>query len=688
MKSFNRLVRLPRWVKRLMLMANDGALLALAVWLAFSLRLGELYVPPSLSFLALLAVVPVLGVAIFRSFGLYRLVTRYIDLVGKRRILYAMSMTVLAWGTVVAMSRTEEAFPRSAFILVWLLGIVLTVGARALVTNLLGADKPVENHSRSNRINVLIYGAGSAGNVLAKELELGGSHHAVAFIDDDETLWQQKVGRIKVRKPEEIGGLIERNGVTEILLALPSATRKRRQEIVTSLKALPVRVKTVPSLSEIASGKIAISDIRPISVDDILGRDPVPPDEALLTQDIRGKCVLITGAGGSIGSELARQVLGLQPATLILFELSEVALYDIEMEIRERADRPDQGNGPNDMRRANPPTVEIIAKLGNILDGAAMRRLLDDHKVATVYHAAAYKHVPIVELNPVSGLRNNTFGTLAMVEAAQAANVKRFVLISTDKAVRPTNIMGASKRLAELVLQAHAVHGKSKTIFTMVRFGNVLASSGSVVRRFTSQIKAGGPVTVTDRKIIRYFMSIPEAAQLVIQAGAMSRGGDVFVLNMGEPVKIDQLARIMITLAGFQVDDGTNDGGDIAIEYVGLRPGEKLYEELLIGETATETAHSRIMKSDEPSMPYEELKQRLAHLLEAMENHDLKQIKKLLRQMVEGYHSPEPNGSQEIVGCNAPAAAPAESISGGERGTDNTVSAELSTTMQLQVRAS
>ena len=418
---------------------------------------------------------------------------------------------------------------------------------------------------------------------------------------------------------------------------MPSALRSERRAAIKALEPFPVLVKTLPALEEIASGHVEVSDLRPIEVEDLLGRDPVAPERELLTAHVKDKVVMITGAGGSIGSELTRQLLELGPKALILFELSEVALYEIEMEIEE-----------NKWRRAKEPEptpladTKIIPVLGSVLDRKIVAGTIAKFGVEVIYHAAAYKHVPIVEMNPFTGVQNNTFGTLALAEVAKEAGVERFVLVSSDKAVRPTNVMGASKRLAELILQALAEPrvGEPRggdTIFTMVRFGNVLDSSGSVVRRFRNQIQAGGPVTVTHPEIIRYFMSIPEAAQLVIQAGAMASGGEVFVLDMGTPVKIDDLARTMVRLSGLEVRDENNPDGDIAIEYIGLRRGEKLYEELLIGENTTGTSHPRIFKNSEPVLAYAELVAALERLDDAIQRQDEAELQEMLRATVEGY---------------------------------------------------
>ncbi|MEC9367196.1 MAG: nucleoside-diphosphate sugar epimerase/dehydratase, partial [Pseudomonadota bacterium] len=488
--------------------------------------------------------------------------------------------------------------------------------------------------SMDKRTRVVIYGAGTTGIRLLGALSDSRDYKAVAFIDNDKTLWGRVVQGITVHRAEKLRNLIEKQRVREVFLALSSAARTERRNIIRMLEPYPVLVKTLPGLDEIASGRVEVSDLRPIDVEDLLGRDPVPPEPELLDKDIRDKCVMITGGGGSIGSELARQLLPLGPRRLILFDLSEAALYEIETEVRDairklRAEAQTAGKPSHD--------VQVVTILGSVLDGRLMRDVFAAHRVQTVYHAAAYKHVPIVEANPVTGLRNNTFGTLIAAESAIDTGVEKFVLVSTDKAVRPTSIMGASKRLAEMTLQALAAESGSSTIFTIVRFGNVLDSSGSVVRRFRQQIKDGGPVTVTHPEIIRYFMSIPEAAQLVLQAGAMASGGDVFVLDMGQPVKIDDMARTMIRLSGLEVKDDANPDGDIEIEYIGLRQGEKLYEELLIGETTTGTKHPRIMMNSEPFIGLEKLEQEFAALDDAIDEGDLEEIETILKRTVEGY---------------------------------------------------
>jgi FlaA1/EpsC-like NDP-sugar epimerase len=631
MRSAVWLIERPRWFKRIFLIVNDMALLTIALWAAYSLRLSQFYVPESFGMILLMAAAPIIGVITFHMRGLYKLVTRYIGPEGTTRIYVAVIIAVLAWALLVLLSGIK-GHPRSVVVIYGLIAAGLIRLSRQWAAALLlkGAPqhKPV---SFDERKNVIIYGAGAMGVQLLRALNETNQFNMVAFIDNSPSLAGQVVHGVKVLRPGKIGKVISTENVKEVLLAMPSALRSERRAAIKALEPFPVVVKTLPALEEIASGRVEVSDLRPIEVEDLLGRDPVAPELELLTGHVKDKVVMITGAGGSIGSELTRQLLELGPKSLILFELSEVALYEIEMEIEElkwrRAKEPEA-----------PPLADtkIIPVLGSVQDRKLVARTISDYDVEVIYHAAAYKHVPLVEVNPFTGLQNNTFGTLTLAEVAKEARVERFVLVSSDKAVRPTNVMGASKRLAELILQALAEpHGT--TVFTMVRFGNVLDSSGSVVRRFRNQIQAGGPVTVTHPEIIRYFMSIPEAAQLVIQAGAMASGGEVFVLDMGTPVKIDDLARTMVRLSGLEVRDDTNPDGDIAIEYIGLRRGEKLYEELLIGENTTGTSHPRIFKNSEPVLAYAELVAALERLDDAIQRHDEADLQDMLRATVEGY---------------------------------------------------
>jgi FlaA1/EpsC-like NDP-sugar epimerase len=631
MRSAVWLIERPRWFKRIFLIANDMALLTIALWAAYSLRLSQFYVPESIGMILLMAAAPIIGVITFHMRGLYKLVTRYIGPEGTTRIYIAVIIAVLAWAAVVLMAGVKN-HPRSVVVIYGLIAALFIRLSRQWAASLLLRAAPQHRAANfSERKNVIIYGAGTMGVQLLRALNETNQFNMVAFIDNSPSLAGQVVHGVKVLRPGKIGKVISTENVKEVLLAMPSALRSERRAAIKALEPFPVVVKTLPALEEIASGRVEVSDLRPIEVEDLLGRDPVAPELELLTGHVKDKVVMITGAGGSIGSELTRQLLELGPKSLILFELSEVALYEIEMEIEElkwrRAKEPEA-----------PPLADtkIIPVLGSVQDRKLVARTISDYDVEVIYHAAAYKHVPLVEVNPFTGLQNNTFGTLTLAEVAKEARVERFVLVSSDKAVRPTNVMGASKRLAELILQALAEpHGT--TVFTMVRFGNVLDSSGSVVRRFRNQIQAGGPVTVTHPEIIRYFMSIPEAAQLVIQAGAMASGGEVFVLDMGTPVKIDDLARTMVRLSGLEVRDDINPDGDIAIEYIGLRRGEKLYEELLIGENTTGTSHPRIFKNSEPVLAYAELAAALERLDDAIQRHDEADLQEMLRATVEGY---------------------------------------------------
>ena len=626
------LIERPRWFKRTLLILNDLALLTLAIWAAYTLRYSRIYVPPDAEKWLLFIAAPLIGVVVFYARGLYKLVTRFIGPEGTTRIYIAVVIAAVLWAVIVLMMAVEN-HPRSVIVIYALIAALLIRLSRqwagAALLRAAPQHKPV---SFDERKPVIIFGAGPLGIQLLNALNETGGYKTVAFIDANPSLAGQMVHGVKVLRPETISRVIAEENVKEVLLAAPAASRTERRLALKQLEAFPVVVKTLPALEEIASGDVQVSDLRPIDVEDLLGRDPVAPNLELLSTNVRGKTVMITGAGGSIGSELTRQLLKLGPKTLVLFELSEAALYEISMEIDELKrlmQKSEEG--------ATSGATKVVALLGSVLDRKLVARTIQDFGVEVIYHAAAYKHVPLVETNPFAGLQNNTFGTLVLAETAKELGVERFVLVSSDKAVRPTNVMGASKRLAEQILQALAKERGTRTIFTMVRFGNVLDSSGSVVRLFRSQIKAGGPVTVTHPEVIRYFMSIPEAAQLVIQAGTMAVGGEVFVLEMGTPVKIDDLARTMIRLSGLEVRDETHPDGDIAIEYVGLRPGEKLYEELLIGENTTGTNHPRIFKNNEPALPFEELVTVLERLEEAIHRLDEAEMQELLRATVEGY---------------------------------------------------
>lgn len=629
------LIHLKRWQKRAILIVVDISLMAFALWSALSLRLSTLYAPLDISVFLLLCSAPLLGAIVFYYSGIYRQITRFTEQKDTIRIVAASILSVFAWSLVIVLSGVI-GIPRSVIIMYGAFTALFIVGSREVASWVLkGAPIPDEPQNKPRKINnILIYGAGTTGVQLAQALRKSKPYRTVGFVDLDPSLWGQKIGGLKVYSPDKIDKFILQNRIDEIFLALPQRSSQERKIIIKSLEAKPVIVKTLPDLEDIACGKVEISDLRPVDVCDLLGRDLVPPQPDLLRQNIYGKVVMISGAGGSIGSEISRQVLHQNPKTLILFELSELALYEIEMELSE-INRRLLENAVGPYAKAN-PAVEIIPVLGSVLDEQLVADTLCKYGVQTIYHAAAYKHVPIVEKNPLCGLKNNTFGTLVLARAARKYDVERFVLVSTDKAVRPTNIMGASKRLAELILQALSDE-TCKTIFTMVRFGNVLNSSGSVLHTFRKQIREGGPITVTHPNITRYFMSIPEAAELVIQAGAMATGGDVFVLDMGKPVKIDDMARSLVRLQGLEIKTDQNPDGDIEIQYTGLRVGEKLYEELLIDENTTATSHPRIQKNTEPHLTHVELTRILQKLNLAIDENNLSKIKTILCSVVEGY---------------------------------------------------
>lgn len=621
------LVGLGRYPKRAILAVNDFVLLNLALWLAMSLRLGEFFIPSTWQLFLVLSAAPFIGVATFFQVGVYRLVTRYIGGRGALLTAIAVGLAGLYWAVLVQLAAVPFV-PRSVILLYPMLATALVWGSRqaaAWLLNEAGVEVPLPFRDRARR-PVLICGAGTTGVQLLDALRVAGNFKPMAFIDPNPTLRGQFVGGLKVYRPDQLSGLLQRFDVEEVLLAMPKARRHDRQAALRQLESLKVRVRTLPAIEDVAAGRVTVSDLRPVDAEDLLGRDPIPPDATLLARNIAGKAVLVTGAGGSIGSELVRQTLRHRPARLVLLERSEAHLYEIDLEVQNLL----QKVGSNE----RPP---IVLVLGSVLDANLMRKTIDQNSIETIYHAAAFKHVPLVEHNPVAGLRNNTFGTAVLADAAAACGVERFVLISTDKAVRPTSIMGASKRLAEMVLQARAAEGKARTVFTMVRFGNVLDSSGSVVRRFRRQIESGGPVTVTHREMIRYFMSIPEAAGLVIQAGAMASGGDVFVLDMGEPVKIDDLARSMVRLMGLEVRDDAHPDGDIGIEYIGLRDGEKMYEELLLGDNIVPTEHPRIKRSHEPFLQKGELDAMLTELGNVMAEGTTAAIQATLSRAVENY---------------------------------------------------
>ena len=631
-----KLVDLPRLAKRALLASNDFIFLLLAVWLSFSLRWGRIYWPDSWQLIGILLGAPALGCFFLWRLGLYRIATRFIRGKDAARMYLALGVAVLVWALLVLMlagtGNPELVVPRLAVLLYAMLACVLVRSSRWVAAWLL-EGAPLPRLRPGEQRPIVIYGAGPAGVRLLEALRDSAEYRPIGFIDETPSLIGQRVGGLKVYREAKIERFVQRDGVRDVILALPDRSRRELQAIVRRLTTHSLRVKTMPSIEDIATGRVAVTDLRPIDMFDLLGRNPIPPDADLLARAIRGKCVMVTGAGGSIGSELARQMLGCAPHRLVLFEHSEAALYAIYTEIVDQLEHATAG--------VHRP--EVVAVLGTVLDAALLESTMRQHGVQTIYHAAAYKHVPIVESNAVAGLRNNTLGTAMLANAAMRSVVERVVLISTDKAVRPTSIMGASKRLAELVFQAYAAEPDCSTVFAIVRFGNVLDSSGSVVGRFRKQIEEGGPVTVTDREVARFFMSIPEAAALVMQAGAMARGGEVFVLDMGERVKIDDLARTMIRLMGRSVQDEMNPDGDIAIRYIGLRPGEKRYEELHIDDKASATEHPGIRRNDEPFLERADLERELAKLTEALRDGRVDVIQAILARTVEGYRPERPS---------------------------------------------
>jgi FlaA1/EpsC-like NDP-sugar epimerase len=624
MTAFDRLVQrileLPRPAKKAIALGLDAALCILTVWLAFYIRVGERAVLPGYQWPAVIATVA-LALPIFILAGLYRSVFRYVGW----EALTTMAQAVFAYGIIYAGLFTVIGFPgvpRSIGLIQPIL-LFLAVGtSRAFVRYWLGGR--YRQHLRGPRANVLIYGAGAAGRQLALALAESPGTRVIAFVDDDRHLHNSLIAGIKVWEPDRLAELVERHGVTEIFLAMPSAERWRRNEILKLIQPIGVAVRTLPGLLDLAHGRVTVNDLRPLEVDDLLGRGPVLPDIALLERDIRDCVVLVTGAGGSIGSELCRQILTLRPATLLLVDASEYALYSVHRDL-ERLE-----NGADDY------SVRLVPLLGSVCDESRMRAIFATWRPHTVYHAAAYKHVPLVEHNPIEGVSNNVLGTLVAARAAQQFGAARFVLISTDKAVRPTNIMGASKRIAEMMLQAMAAE-RTGTCFSMVRFGNVLGSSGSVVPLFRQQVAAGGPVTVTHPDVTRYFMTIPEAAQLVLNAGAMASGGEVFVLDMGEPVRVMDLAIRIIELSGFKSRHAGEPRGDIEIVFTGLRPGEKLYEELLIGNNPVPTSHSRIMMAAESFLSLPALNRQLGLLTKALTARDVERVRALIGDLVPEY---------------------------------------------------
>ncbi|WP_374615127.1 polysaccharide biosynthesis protein [Sphingorhabdus sp.] len=612
------MLALPRWAKRFVVTSVDAGACVLTVWLAYYLRLGEFV---ALSSNALWAVVASIGIAlpIFIVSGLYRAIFRYSGWPALLAVARAVSIYGLLYASIFTAIGVQDV-PRTVGIIQPILLLLFVGASRALARIWLG-DQYQSILKQASRPKALIYGAGRTGRQLVAAMTNSHEMQVVGFLDDDDRLHGHVLNGQPIYNPADLANLAATLTISDVLLAMPSLSRKRRNEILTQIRTARVAVRTLPSVTDLAQGKVSISDLRELEIDDLLGREPVMPNHILLAMNVCGKVVMVTGAGGSIGSELCRQILSVGPSKLLLIEQSEFALYGIHQELEEKLSGRE---------------ITLVPLLASVQDNERMREIMSTWHPDTLYHAAAYKHVPLVEHNPAEGVKNNVLGTLRTAQAAVENGVSDFVLISTDKAVRPTNIMGASKRLAEMVLQAFAATAPG-TKFSMVRFGNVLGSSGSVVPKFRQQIRCGGPITLTHPEITRFFMTIPEASQLVIQAGAMAKGGDVFVLDMGQSVRIIDLARRMIELSGLTVKDEQSPDGDIEIEITGLRPGEKLYEELLIGDNPKPTSHSRIMKAHEEFIPWTELEGKLNALEMALNVNDVGVIRLMMEKLVTGY---------------------------------------------------
>lgn len=618
------LLQLPRLLKQVLAVACDVLVCAAATALAMDLRFEQM-VGWSSAHTWVMMVGIALSFPLFTVLGLYRAIFRYAGL----QVLYTLNKALILYTLGYALVFTfigVPGVPKSMGLLQPVIFALGVIALRLFVRHWLGNHGT--NRKRIDLPRVLVYGAGSAGRQLA--MGLGQSHQVqvVGYLDDDDRLHGHALNGLTIFDPAQLNAVAAEHRITQIYLALPSVSRRRRNEIIESLLPLKLQVRTLPGLMDLADGKVEVSDLKELEIEDLLGRDPVPPNPLMIAKNSTGKTVLVTGAGGSIGSELCRQILKASPARILLLELTEFALYAIEQDLQKQM----QADGQSG--------VELVPLLADVRNQARMAEIMRTWYPHTVYHAAAYKHVPLVEHNPAEGVRNNVLGTWVTAEQALVHGVNDFVLVSTDKAVRPTNVMGASKRLAEMVLQAlaeNADHQGSRMRLSMVRFGNVLGSSGSVVPLFRRQIQQGGPITLTDARITRYFMTIPEAAQLVIQAGAMASGGDVFVLDMGDSVKIIDLARRMIELSGLTLQDDANPEGDIAIEVTGLRPGEKLYEELLIGDNPMPTQHPRILKSHEEFLPWANLQTKLTELMTAVDSNNVPLIRALIQQLVPGY---------------------------------------------------
>lgn len=624
----NYLLQIPRIVKRTLVFALDVCICIISVWLAFYLRLGEFVPITGIRFPALGFAV-CLSIPIFIIGGLYRMIFRYtgwsaIETIIKAHVIYAIIYSTLI--TVISF----EGIPRTIGIIQPLLLLVGVSVSRGLAHFSLS-----DSYKRVVEIgdipNVLIYGAGSSGRQLARSIEIGKQMKVLGFLDDDISIQDSILDGKNIYRPIDLAYIVNSLNVKIVLLAIPSASRARRNEILLDITKCRVSVRNLPSLNDLAGGRVTVSDLRELEVEDLLGRAPVPADPLLLNKNTQNAVVLVTGAGGSIGSELCRQINQSGPNSLILVEQNEHALYQIHQELIEK----------NKKLGGIYSRINIIPLIGSVQDELRMNEIISKYQPETIFHAAAYKHVPLVENNPFEAVKNNIIGTYVLANIASYYSVKNFVFISTDKAVRPTNIMGVTKRISELIIQSMAASDRGrKTCYSIVRFGNVLNSSGSVVPKFSSQIKAGGPVTITDMAVTRYFMTIPEAAQLVIQASSMAVGGEVFVLDMGEPVKIIDLAKRMIQLSGLSIKSEENPSGDIEIKVIGLRPGEKLYEELLIGNNPSKTEHIKILKANEVFMNIKLMEEIVEKIKKTMKSGQFSELQQLFVDLEIGYNYP------------------------------------------------
>lgn len=613
-----KVLGLSRPAKRTIALAADALLCVISVHVAYYLRTNEwadlqgpmLYPAITSVFLAL---------PIFVISGLYRAIFRYSGGAALLAIVKAVAIYAVPFAVVYTFIGMPPV-PRTIGLIQPILLMFFVVGSRSIVSGWLGGSYR-SAIADADRPQAIIYGAGASGRQLASALQLSAQVHVVGFLDDDPTLWKATINGLNVHSPDKLDALVARHRITDVLLAINQASRAQRASIISRLKGSGLHIRTMPGVDQLARGIVSFGDLRDLDIEDLLGRAPIPPDDGLLRKNVTGKVVMVTGAGGSIGSEICRQIARLSPDVLLLVDSSEYNLYAMHQEL------------VRDMESGLATVRSVVPLLATVRDRCRLNEIIATWRPHTIYHAAAYKHVPLVEHNLLEGVANNVFGTLNTALAAREHGVSAFVLISTDKAVRPTNVMGATKRLAEIILQALNADGLP-TKFSIVRFGNVLGSSGSVVPLFRNQIAAGGPITITHREITRYFMTIPEAAQLVIQAGAMANGGDVFVLDMGEPVKIVDLARSMVELSGLSVREEGQADGDIAIEYVGLRPGEKLYEELLIGNDPMPSAHPRILRASEPYIAWAELRFALEQLDAMIGRRESLLARELLRKLV------------------------------------------------------